>query len=559
MHRRTAGILAVALVVAACSSNSRPESSRVAPGDCPADLDAALEAWGEVGFDGTIAIVRGEVSCVAAAGQRDPEEGTAMSADTAFAIGSVSKSFTAAAIMRLISDGALSVDDTAGDVIPGLGGPAGDATIEQLLTHTSGVLGDAGPDHRPLSEADAIAAISQLPRSFPPGTDFGYTNAGYTLLALVIEQLTGDYRGYVAREVLPVGGQATGAGFWDGEPAVRGPRAIGYTDAGRTHEMRDFDGPHWATSGNGDLAMSTPTLAAWTSALFTGDLLPPAVVDEITMPRWDHGGGASETYGWVRYDESALGVDGFASAGGGGDTGHNAITAFLPDTETAIAIASSTPEVTAEQLMEQVIAALVAGEPIPHPQAAGGALPDPATIQRVAGTYSGEDGGQLVVAGGASGLTVEAIGAPAVDALFSLPEGFTADDVAAHEAALVELLTGAGPAGAEERAALQEAVGVARDITLQGTIVDDDELRTYVTVTGDDGALDLWYSLTDLGAVAAAEGPTDPPSADLLEWPDGTFRAADPTGKRSDTTLTFGPDAVTVDDGTTTTTFRKVS
>ena len=525
MHRRSTWFVVAALAVAtSCSSSakdpaaspasSRPPGTAAATGECPTGLEEALGAWGDAGFDGTVAIVQGSDSCVAAAGLRDRESGTAMTGDTVFAIGSISKSFTAAAIMALVSDGRLSLGDRAGDIVDGLVGPVADTTIEQLLTHTSGLVGDAGPDHQPLGRDEAVAAIGELPQGFAPDTDFGYTNAGYTLLALVIDEVTSDYRSYMADQVLPVDGQPSGAGFWDGEPAARGPRAIGYLESGRTEVMGDFQGPHWATSGNGDLAMSAPTLAAWTAALFAGDLLPAEAVESISTPRWTHGDGTSETLGWVRYDASVFGAAGFAAAGGGGDIGHNAIVAFVPETRTAIAIASSTPEVTAEQLLKEIVEALVTGEPVPHPATGDGTDLDQATIDQVAGTYTVDGGGELVVdgEGGGDALAAIATGDAAVDALFSLPEPFTAEDVAAHERAVVELITGDDPVGAEEREMLDDTVGTVGDVVLQGTIADQDELRSYVTVTGRDGSLDLWYSLTEQGAIAAAEAPpTRPP------------------------------------------------
>jgi CubicO group peptidase (beta-lactamase class C family) len=570
---RSAAVIAVvaALVAAGCSSSGDdPQASGstaavTAPtattGDCPTGLEGALAAWGAAGFNGTVAVVDEDGTCAGATGLQDREAGEVMAPDDVFAIGSISKSFTAAAIMGLVAEGRLSLEDRLGDVLGDLTGPVADATIEQLLTHTSGLVGDAGPDHQPLSRSDAITAISALPQAFEPGTDFGYTNAGYTLLALVIDEVTGDYRRYMSEEVLAVAGEPTGAGFWDGEPAAQGRRAVGYLDEGRTDVMGDFEGPHWATGGNGDLAMSTPALAAWTLALFTGDVVPAEAVDVIGTPRWDHGDGLSEALGWVHYDESLYGTAGFASAGGGGDTGHDTIVAFLPATETAVAIASSTPDITAEQLMEQVIAALMAGEPIPHPQVGDPVDLDQATIDEVTGTYTLPDGGELAITGDPDSdmLTVTASGAPAVEALFNLPEGFRPGDVAHHEQRVVELLTGDDPLGADERDALDATVGAIDDVTVAGTVVVHGEMRTYVTVTGPDGALNLWYSLTDLGTISAAQGPTDPPAATFTHQSDGTFLDADPTGARSDVRLTFGDGTVRVEDGASTVTARTSS
>ena len=74
------------------------------------------------------------------------------------------------------------------------------------------MLGGAGEDHRPLSRQDAVAALSALPRSFPAGTEYGYSNGGYTLLALVIDSVTGDYRGFV-RDLLDRDGATPDGGL----------------------------------------------------------------------------------------------------------------------------------------------------------------------------------------------------------------------------------------------------------------------------------------------------------------------------------------------------------
>lgn len=547
-----AATVALALVSGCGSSNPSVEG-------CPAGLDDALQAWGDAGFSGVVTVVHAESQCSRAVGLRDREASEPMTPDTVFAIGSVSKSVTAAGILRLVAEGQLTLATRAGDVVAGLTGPVADVTIEQLIGHTSGILGDAGPDHQPLSRDEGIAAISALPQVFEPGSDFGYTNAGYTLLALVIDTITGDYRDFIADEVLPISGEPTAAGFWDGEPAAQGPRAVGYLDAGRSDVLGEFQGPHWSTSGNGDLAMTVPYLATWSLELFDGALLPAPETAELETPRWDHGDGFSETLGWVRYDESVFGAEGFAAAGGGGDTGHNAIVAVIPDRDTAIAIASNGADINAEQLMQQLVPALIAGDPLPLPANTSTGDADPAAIAAAVGTYTFADGSEIEVGDGGGRLTVAAFGPTAIDSIFSLPEPFTPDDVDAHEAAVIELLTGDNPIGAEERDGVRDAVGEIIDVVVHGSVVEQDELRTYVTVIGSDASLELWYALEDNGGVAAAEGPTDPPSATFAAGSDGAFVNSDSTGRGADVTLRFEDGSVTIDNGSTTTTASKGS
>ena len=87
-----------------------------------------------------------------------------------FAIGSVTKAFTAAAVLDLVAAGELALDDRAGDLVPGLRGPAADATVEQLLLHTSGLTGSHGEDHEPLdARTRRVPPSARLEQAFPPG------------------------------------------------------------------------------------------------------------------------------------------------------------------------------------------------------------------------------------------------------------------------------------------------------------------------------------------------------------------------------------------------------
>jgi CubicO group peptidase (beta-lactamase class C family) len=519
-------------------------------GSCTPELDEAFTAWAQVGFSGTVAIsTRGEFDCLAAYGTADAAAGTPNTVATVFAIGSVSKAVTAAAVFALVDDGALALSDRAGDLVPGLGGPVAGVTVEQLLLHTSGLTGDHGEDHQPLDREAAVAAIGGLGQAFAPGTAYLYSNAGYTLLAVIVEEVSGvGYREFMASRVLTLPGGTVAGGFWDGDPAAAGPRAIGVLDDGGRGQAGDFPGPHWALAGNGDLAMTARDLAAWTHALFTGRVVSPDAAAALAAPTFDHGDGTAETPGWVALDASAFGEPVVASSGGGGDTGHNAVVAWLPDSERVIALASNTPEVTAEDLVQAVGPALVAGDELPRPDGPSGDV-DPAEMAALEGTYSLSTGGRFEVAAHEDGLAVTAAGPGAVSALFPLPDGVTPDDAAAHEARVEELLAGDTEEGREELAALEADFGPIGDIELVGTIVDGGELRTYVTVTAGGEPLIGWYALDEAGGIAAVDVGDRGPTLVVAPAGDGAFRPVDPTGGAGaggEVTIGFGDGRLTV-------------
>ncbi|GAB4005969.1 hypothetical protein GCM10029992_55340 [Glycomyces albus] len=315
--------MAAALLAAACTADAdTPDEPEDAP-VCDPGLVSALSAWAEAGYSGSIAITdEAGLACETGFGSADAESGEPNTAETVFAIGSVSKAFTAAAILDLADAGVLSLDDRAGDLLPGLGGPAAGATVEQLLLHTGGLAGSHGADHEPLARDEAVEALSGLESAFEPGTDYLYSNSGYTLLALIVDEQSGSpYRDYLAEEILALPDGHRAGGFWDGKPGAPGPRAIGYEGGHRAESTGDFAGPHWALAGNGDLAMTAGELASWTSALFEGEIISPEATALLTGTEFGHGDGSTELPGWVALDAEDFGSPVYASAGGAATPG----------------------------------------------------------------------------------------------------------------------------------------------------------------------------------------------------------------------------------------------
>jgi CubicO group peptidase (beta-lactamase class C family) len=546
----TAMVAAVA-VLAACTQDSdtppAPAGTAGAAARCDPALDAALGAWARAGFSGSVAVsTGGRVDCLAAYGSADDATGTPNTVDTVFSIGSVTKAFTAAGVLDLVAKGRLGLDDRVGPLLPELKGPVAGVTVRQLLLHTSGLTGSHGQDHRPLSREAALAAISGLDLAFAPGSGYLYSNAGYTLLGLVIEAVSGrSYRDHTASTILRLPGGRVAGGFWDGVPAAPGPRAVGYLDGGRAGVPGDFAGPHWALDGNGSLAMTMRDLADWTHALFTGRLVPREAVEAITTPGHDLGEGRSETPGWVSVDASVHGTAFLASAGGGGDVGHNAVVAWVPQERRVVAVASNKPGVSAEQLLRKVGPALLAGKPLPTPnEPPPGAGPSPGSSAgssaggaAAPGRYTLATGGVFDVVSAGNQITVSASGADALAALLP-PRDVPARDVTSHEQRVLALLAGRTTEGRKEREALEGALGPVRDVRLAGTVVQEGELRTYVSLTAGTRSVIGWYAVNAEGGIEAAEIPTDRPALALVPA-GGRYRPHDPAGTGPEVTVEF--------------------
>ena len=542
--------LALAALVALVGCGGADDRAQAAP-----PCQAALERWGDAGFSGVAVDTgtdrdtrRGAVvePCTAAVGSADAD-GTAMTPDTVFSIGSVSKAFTALAVLRLVDEGAIGLDDRAGVLVPGLTGPAAQATVEELLLHTSGLAGTHGSDHVPLSRSDAIAALGRLRLESEPGTAFGYSNAGYTVLALVVDEQTGDYRRYLTEEVLRTAdGRAIG-GFWDGEPSAGGPRAQGVLDDGEPGEDGSFAGPHWALAGNGDLAMTMPELASWARDLHEGALLSPRSTSLLQGLAFDRGDGTRVRPGWAEVDASVFGAPLAAAAGGGGDVGHDVVVAWLPEDERVVALASNRPEILAEAVFEAAVPALAAGDPLPPPSRSGtGSTIDDEMLEAVAGTYALADGA-FEIAPGDDGLAITPDGGTALAALLPPPEGVAPSELEAHETAVRALLAGETDAGREELGLVQEDLGRVDEVEVIGTVVEDGEMRTYVALVVGDERIIGWYAVDDGGEVQGADLGGGLPTVEAV--PEGdAFVLADATGRRPVVRITF-EDATMVVDG----------
>lgn len=193
-----------------------------------------LVARGEL--SGVVLVARDdEVAWETAAGQANRESSLPNRMDTKLNLGSMNKMFTAVAILQLVEERKVALDDTIADHLPDYpnGEVAGSVTIHQLLTHTSG-LGDVftaafGADpHAYRSNADYLPLFVDEPLLFAPGSGWSYSNAGYVVLGLIIERVSGQtYDAYVRERVFePSGMEDTAAhDVEDADPDL----AIGYT------------------------------------------------------------------------------------------------------------------------------------------------------------------------------------------------------------------------------------------------------------------------------------------------------------------------------------------
>ena len=239
-------------------------------------------------------------------GWGDPDQGSGGRAgcDTVYDIGSMTKQFTAAAIVRLGMDGRLDVADPIGDYLPDVPADKRSVTIEHLLTHTSGLVDSLGPDDEPLTrDAFLRQALGSEPLS-EPGTTYRYSNVGYSLLTAVIEEASGQgYEAYLAEHLFaPAGMTRTGYVLPDWSKAQV---AVEYDAEGRSqgtpldHPWAD-DGPYWNLRGNGGLLSTPRDMFRWHVALLGDAVLDDTARRELFEPRVrEEPDETYYAYGWV--------------------------------------------------------------------------------------------------------------------------------------------------------------------------------------------------------------------------------------------------------------------
>jgi CubicO group peptidase (beta-lactamase class C family) len=279
------------------------------------------------------------------------ETGTKVTPDSVFMIGSITKQFTAAAIMVLAEQGKLTVDDPISRYFPDF--PRGqEVTIRQLLTHTSGVRTIMMPGAPPTPEqalklrttADVVALIRGLPDlyDFQPGTSFEYSNSNYWLLGAIVEKVSGVSLGdFLKRNIFDRAGMT--ATSMDERTEVVPNRVSGY---GRAPGSSVFTNPRPAllnVSGGGAAGLHSTVgdLLRWQDALLAGRIVSPESVKAMTTPATLNNGAPLPPdapacgFGFLLGEENG---HAFITHGGGSTGGFNANMKAYPNDNVAFVV-----------------------------------------------------------------------------------------------------------------------------------------------------------------------------------------------------------------------------
>lgn len=317
-------------------------ASSVRAADLTPQVDAAFTGFGRetpgcavgVALDGVTKLTRGY-------GIADLDLDVAIAPDTIFEAGSVSKQFTAAAVLLLARDGKLSLDDAVRRYIPELPDYGVPLTIRHLLNHTSGlrdwgsVEGVAGWPRttRVNTHAHVLEVVKrQRALNFIPGTHWSYSNTGYNLAAMIVQRVSGQSLNDFSRARIfePLG--LTRTSWRDDHTRIVKGRAQAYDLVdGAFHLDMPFENVH----GNGGLLTTVGDLLTWTSALEAGKLGGPGFLAEMEKAV-SFSGDSKRGYGLGLMMDTRRGLRQVDHSGS--TAGYRAHLASYPDAHVAVAV-----------------------------------------------------------------------------------------------------------------------------------------------------------------------------------------------------------------------------
>jgi len=333
-------------------------------------------------FMGSVLVARGEeILLNKGYGSANLEWNIPNSPATKFRLGSVTKQFTAAAILLLEERGKLKTDDPVKKFMSDAPTAWEKITVYHLLTHTSGIPNFTSfpdyPSQKPFAATPEklVARFRDKPLDFQPGEKWSYSNSGYILLGYVLEKASGEsYEKFLQENIFgPLGMKDSG---YDSNSAIILRRASGYgpgKDGPMNAEFIHMSIPFSA----GALYSTTEDLLRWEQGLFAGKLLSPASLAKMTTPFKDEyacGVGVRTVNGRRVIDH------------GGGIEGFNTFLAYYPDDKLTV-VALSNLNGSAPQQIASQLAAIARGEKVELPSERKEISVAPKILEQFVGTY----------------------------------------------------------------------------------------------------------------------------------------------------------------------------
>lgn len=257
----------------------------------------------------SLAVCRdGKLIKAAGYGLANVELDVAVTPETIFQTGSVGKQFTATAVMMLVEEGKIGLDDKITKYLPESPAIWKGVTVRQLLTHTSGIADYGGEEdtmgkgvinfRKDYTEEELIQAFSKMPMDFGAGTKWSYSNTGYVLLGIIIHRASGEFYGDFLRQRIfkPLGMNATRI---ISEADIVPHRSSGYRLVKGELKNQEWVSPSLNTTADGALYTNVLDLAKWDAALYQRKLVKPSSYEAMWTPaRLNDGETVPYGFGW---------------------------------------------------------------------------------------------------------------------------------------------------------------------------------------------------------------------------------------------------------------------
>lgn len=281
------------------SGNARHSSNGIVSGATGKQLDDYLTRLEAYGMAGSILVAKdGKVMLHKGYGIANRHTGEKITAETPFILASLSKQFTAAAVLKLAMQRRLTLQDTVGRFYPLAPPEIRAVTLHQLLCHTSGLPYLGANPFAPMYRDSVMWEVLRMPLEFPPGSRAQYSSPGYTLLAGIIERASGKtFEEYLRKNLFGPAGMANTrfqgeAGDWPGHDFLHS-----YSDNNDEGPIGQMIGADKGV-GAGTVISTTGDLRKWEEALWGGKILNKEHLAELLAPRAEGGRGFSYAYGW---------------------------------------------------------------------------------------------------------------------------------------------------------------------------------------------------------------------------------------------------------------------
>lgn len=249
----------------------------------------------------SLAVVRnGKIALLKSYGFSNLEHRIPMKPETVFQSGSMGKQFTASAVMLLVEEGRLSLDDKISKYLADVPESWKEITVRHLLTHTAG-MGEYPSDfdtRRDLTEDEYFNVIKSVPLNNPPGAKWDYSNLGYVTLGKLIHNVTGKFYGdFLAERIFKPLGMTTTRVI--SEADIIPNRAAGYRLVNNELKNQEWVSPSTNTTADGSLYFTILDLAKWDAALYSNKPLKQSSLAQMWTPvRLADGKRKAYGFGW---------------------------------------------------------------------------------------------------------------------------------------------------------------------------------------------------------------------------------------------------------------------